>query len=225
MCGRYALYGPFSRKHPGWQDAWTAPLLALLGDRGRYNIAPNQTAPVVRATADGGSEVVALRWGLVPAWARATRRAWHTINARAETVATKPAFRGAWRAGRRCLVPASGWYEWSVGIQGKQPHYITNTVLGNPLMLAGLWEPAASAAGTDIGSYTIITTDTTPALAHLHARQPVVLAPSDWATWLAGAECAAARLPITPAHWAYHPVSHAVNNPRNDDPRLIEPTA
>jgi putative SOS response-associated peptidase YedK len=226
MCGRYALHGPFSRHNPGWRDDWTVPLLELLGEQGRYNIAPSQSAPVVRATANGGSEVVALRWGLVPTWAHDAKLAWHTINARAETIMTKPAFRGAWRAGRRCLVPASGWYEWTVLPDGKQPHYITSLALGNPLMLAGLWEPPVAAAATEIGSYTIITTDARPAIAHLHARQPLVLAPADWNTWLAGADREAAKLRVPEAAgWQHHPVSRAVNTPRNDDARLILPTA
>jgi putative SOS response-associated peptidase YedK len=225
MCGRYALHGPFSRHNPGWRDDWTVPLIELVGDTGRYNIAPSQTAPIVRATDGGTTEVVALRWGLLPTWARDARLAWHTINARAETIATKPAFRGAWRAGRRCLIPASGWYEWTVAPDGKQPNYITSAALGNPLMLAGLWEPPVPGAATAIGSYTIVTTDAEPAIAHLHARQPLVLAPADWDTWLAGSTADAAKLHVPPeAAWQHHPVSRAVNSPRSDDPRLILPS-
>lgn len=226
MCGRYVLHGPLSRHDPVLPGDWDLQLASAIGGTGRYNIAPSQLAPVLRAGPAGSVDVVPLRWGLLPAWAREARPAFHTINARAETVASRPAFRAAWRAGRRCLVPASGWYEWTPGGHGRQPHYLTSPSLGNPLMFAGLWEPPPAVAGDGAGSYTILTTAAAPAIAHLHPRQPLVLDPSSWAAWLWTAAAEAGELLVSArCTYAHHPVDRAVNSPRNDHPRLVQPIA
>ena len=138
MCGRYALFGPYSRHDPTWVAAWMEQLVTATHGESRYNIAPSQEVPVFVTSADGAT-VRLMRWGLVPSWARDTKIAYATINARVETVAEKPAFRGAWRARRRALVPATGWYEWKAVGTLKQPYYVSASD-GNPQMLGALWE-------------------------------------------------------------------------------------
>jgi putative SOS response-associated peptidase YedK len=154
MCGRFALYNdPFSlAKH---FEADASPEL-----RPRYNIAPSQTIPIVRE--ESGKRRFALaRWGLIPHWAKDTKIGYHTINARAETVAEKPAFRNAFKY-RRCLIPSDGFYEWAAvpGSKTKQPWFI---VLRDrePMALAGLWEKWRSPEGEDLEPCSIIVTDLT----------------------------------------------------------------
>jgi putative SOS response-associated peptidase YedK len=121
----------------------------------RYNVAPTQQVPIVRLE-DGRRRLAMVRWGLVPFWAKDLNVGYKMINARAETVAEKPSFRTAFRK-RRCLVPASGFYEWKGPAGEKQPYYIT--LKGGPMTFAGLWESWRSAEGETIESCTIIVTD------------------------------------------------------------------
>lgn len=226
MCGRYALFGPFSRRDPAWVAQWLEQLVSASGGEARYNVAPSQ--PVQAFVAAGAdAAVVSLRWGLIPSWARDARIAYSTINARAEGLVAKPAFRGAWRAGRRCLVPASGWYEWQAIGKAKQPWFIAAAADANPMMFAGLWERWRGPDGAEVASCSIVTVEAHPLIVHLHARQPLVLEPRHWHDWLrlppVGAEAllgARADLP-----YAGRPVSTAVNNVRNEGPRLLEGAA
>ena len=215
MCGRYALHGPISRRRH--EHVWLAALETF---EPRYNVAPSDTMPIVRL-ADGVPKVVAARWGLVPFWARDVKIGFKTINARAETVATKPAFREAYRR-RRCLVPASGYYEWQAGASGKQPYYFTRSQ-GAPLAFAGLWEEWRSPTGDRLTSYTIVVCAPNPVTAAVHDRMPVILGDHDWERWLGGSHVDDLLKPLPAEDLQCWPVSTRVNTARNDDPSLILP--
>ncbi len=189
----------------------------------RYNIAPSQDAPVVRS-GDNGRELALMRWGLVPHWAKDAKFGYHTINARAETVASKPAYRSAFRK-HRCLVPATGFYEWQSGADGKQPYHI-RVGEGRLFAFAGLWEQWQPPSGQALESFTIIVTEANQAVRPLHERMPVILHPDDYATWLDPAIQDPTRIqPLLrpcPAAWLNHyPVSRHVNSPAHDDPACL----
>jgi putative SOS response-associated peptidase YedK len=191
--------------------------------RKRYNIAPTQEAPVVRATEGGAREVAMLRWGLVPYWAKDLKIGTKMINARSETVEEKPSFREAFKR-RRCIVPATGFFEWQGDPGHKQPFAIT---FGDqPLFaFAGLWERWRDRANPDaapIETYTILTTDSNPAVAAIHDRMPVVLPPSAHDTWLSGTPQEARTL-LTPyaGPTSLRAVSKLAGNPRNDVPEVL----
>ena len=223
MCGRYSLTtAPEALRR--LFDFSNLPNLAA-----RYNIAPTQDVPVVRSAGggDGGElELAMLRWGLVPSWAKEISIGARMINARAETVAEKPAFRSAFRD-RRCLVPADGFYEWRTEDGKKQPFRI-GMKGGAPFALAGLWERWAPEGEEPVETVTIVTTDANDKLRPIHHRMPVILAPDDYATWLdTGAEDAGpARALLRPypgEPMAFYRVNPRVNNARNDDPECIAP--
>jgi putative SOS response-associated peptidase YedK len=218
MCGRYVLYSSTDR---------IAELLGVAEgplDRPRYNIAPTQQVLVGRAGAQATRELVFLRWGLVPRLATRGAPDYRMINARAETLLERPAFRIAFRS-RRCLIPADGFYEWKKGNGSKQPYYIQKTD-GQPFCFAGLWEHWEGEEGTVLESCAIITTTANAALAPLHERMPVILAPEDYAAWLDPQGCDPAQLlpllrPVPPEAVTAYPVSTLVNHPRNDAPQCI----
>ncbi|MEQ8334609.1 SOS response-associated peptidase [Nisaea sp.] len=215
MCGRYSIT--------------TAPealrrLFAvsdMINLEPRYNMAPMQTAPVIR-TRDGERHMDRLRWGLVPAWAPDESRAASLINGRSETVAEKPAFRDAY-AKRRCLVPADGFYEWQKRGSGKQPYRVS--LEGNrPFAFAGLWERWQKGV-EPVETFTLLTTEADPRIAHIHHRMPVILAsPDEFSVWLDGESAARSALlrPYAEADLIFAPVSKRVGNVRNDDPALME---
>lgn len=194
----------------------------------RDNVAPTQSAPVVRS-GERGREGTMMRWGLVPAWAEGLADGARNFNARAETVATKPSFREAFKR-RRCIVPVSGFYEWRVLREGrKQPHYVTRKDR-EPFMLAGLWErwdgPRAPELGAGpVETFTILTTTPNALMKPLHDRMPVILQRPDWDRWLASDplhETEASRL-FTPADdhdFEAFPVGSMVSNARNEGPEL-----
>jgi putative SOS response-associated peptidase YedK len=197
----------------------------------RYNIAPTHQIVVVRADPAGGRRRAdRMRWGLIPSWSKEGATGPPMINARAETLAEKPAFRTAFRC-RRCLIPADGFYEWRQAPGGgrgkKQPFYIHRPDAG-PFAFAGLWERWGDSSGSPaIESCTIVTTDANPALRDLHDRMPVVLAPGDYALWLDPGVAEPARLahllaPCGAEELVAEPVSTHVNRVANDDPRCIE---
>src|SRR5439155_15824792 len=151
----------------------------------RYNVAPTQFIPLVRPAADRpGREVATAKWGLVPSWAEDPGIGSRMINARSETVATKPAFRSAFKK-RRCLVPATGFYEWEKVGAKKLPHLFTVSD-GRPFALAGLWE-SWHRDGEELESFTIVTTEANELLAKYHDRMPVIVHPNDYDLWLRGA--------------------------------------
>ena len=232
MCGRYTLTTPLE----GLREIFLfeeSPNLAP-----RYNIAPTQEVPAVRlGPEDGSRHLVALRWGLIPSWAKEASIGSRMINARAESVAEKPAFRTAFRQ-RRCLIPADGFYEWQARPSGapsgprsslKQPYHIARAG-GGPFAFAGLWERwADGGSGETVESFTIVTTAANRRLEAIHHRMPVILAPDDHAVWLdpaSGIDALQVLLrPAPEAAFAATPVSTRVNAVRNDDSSLTEPAA
>lgn len=189
----------------------------------RYNIAPTQLVPVVAN--DAPTRLAAFRWGLVPRWAKDASIGSKLINARAETLAEKPSFRDAFRK-RRCLVFASGFYEWkkAAGSARKQPYLVTARG-GRPLAFAGLWEEWRSPDGP-LRTFTIITTSPNEQMRDLHDRMPAILAPSSFDAWLRpGPAEPAALAPLlapTSEPLALTPVSTRVNSPAYDGPECIE---
>ncbi len=227
MCGRYSLTTPMEAVRQLF-DFPERPNLAL-----RVNIAPSQEVAAVRLGQEGTAtrHFVALRWGLIPSWAKEPGIGNRMINARAETIAEKPAFRAAFRR-RRCLIPADGFYEWKTERGRKQPYRIA-LESGAPFAFAGLWERWEGSGGDGapgigaIESCTIVTTEANERLRAIHHRMPVILAPEAYDLWLdpdaPGAQ-AQALLGPAPSEWftAYR-VSPKINSPANDDPALIEP--
>lgn len=219
MCGRYSLDTPLPRivEHFGLDHS--SELFA------RYNIAPSQVVPAVRTT-DGGRELIMLRWGLLPPWAKDEKIAYNMINARAETVATKPAFRSAFRQ-RRCLIPASGFYEWEPEGRSKQPHYFRMRD-GDVFAFAGLWEHWEGESGNVIESCTIIVTEANALLRPIHDRMPVILEPDDYASWLDphrhDTDSLAPLLKSYPAaRMVAYPVSKRVSKAGYDAPECVMP--
>ena len=190
----------------------------------RYNIAPAQTVIVVGD--DGTRYLTRMRWGLIPSWAKDPAIGNRMINARAETVATRPAFRVALRK-RRCLVVADGFYEWQERVRGKQPFYLALRSR-EPFGFAGLWDTWMSPEGDEIGSCTIITTEANELLRPIHDRMPVILTREAEAIWLDPAIQEPTQLlpllkPYPAEGMELYPVSTRVNNPAHDGPECMEP--
>jgi len=192
----------------------------------RYNVAPTQPVLAIRSTDEGRRELVFLRWGLVPSWSKGPDSRYRMINARAETVNSKPAYRNAFKR-RRCLIPAEGFYEWKAGKGGKTPFLIRRKG-GEPFAIAGLWERWHAPEVDTIESCTIVVTDANDLVRDIHDRMPVILERENYASWLdPGNQDANGLLamltPTDAAPWTMHPVSRQVNSPRNDSPYLLEP--
>jgi len=263
MCGRYAsarkrieLLEEFSVQSdrvaedlkPDYNVAPTKAVYAVMtrqpSDR---DGAEDQSGPVASNTVDSNTVVSStgeptstaqrqlriVRWGLVPFWAKDVKIGSRMINARAETVAEKPAFRRAF-AGRRCLLPADGYYEWQQQPGGpKQPIYISRTD-GSPLALAGLYElwrdPSVPPDDADawLWTSTVITTSAPDELGHIHDRMPMVIDPASWGDWLDPAnhdvsDLRSLLVPAAASGLRTYPVSTAVNSVRNNGPSLIDP--
>ena len=223
MCGRFTLSTPAQTL----QKLFDLPDVPELPQR--YNIAPSEALATVRVPEGKAQrELTFLRWGLIPPWADDPAIGNRMINARAETAATSPAFRGAFRR-RRCLVPADGFYEWQRVGRRKQPYYI-HMRDGSPFAFAGLWEHWKGPEGQVVESCTLITTEPSDLVRQVHDRMPVILAPRDYDLWLdpevRDAEQLRALLHAYPAEqMEAFPVSQAVNSPANDDPACIAPLA
>jgi len=190
----------------------------------RYNIAPSQSVAVIRADAQGLRSLDMLRWGLVPHWAKDPSIGNRLINARAETVAEKPAFRGA-LARRRCLVLASGFYEWGETPAGRSPYFVRSRT-GDIMALAGLWERWESEDVPAFETCVILTTAANALLADVHERMPVILASDAQSGWLGADTVSESLALLRPAHpdsLAMWRVRRTVNNPKRDGPELIEP--
>jgi putative SOS response-associated peptidase YedK len=221
MCGRYARYTP-AEIYARLFDTESCPDIEA-----RYNVAPAQQVLAARNAAGGGRELVMLRWGLIPFWARERNLGYSTINARAETVATRPAYRSALRL-RRCLIAADGFYEWRTLGKGKQPYFIRMKG-GEPFAFAGLWE-RWEGEGDVIESCAIIVTAANDVVAPIHDRMPVILVPGDYDRWLDPGQKDPAQLqpllgPYPARAMEAYPVSRQVNNPRQDRPELMAPAA
>lgn len=218
MCGRFAFYSPAQA---------AVELFGVSADidwEPHYNIAPTRDVLAVRCRDDGAREAVPLRWGLIPSWAKEKSIGNRMINARAETVAEKPAYRSAFRH-RRCLVLADGFYEWRRSGTTKTPYYIS-LASGERLAFAGLWEHWVDrSTGEVIESTTVITAAANDFLAEIHDRMPMILTPSTAVDWLAGSSSMLEHIAeITPPLSAW-PVNRRVNNARNEGADLVEPEA
>ena len=221
MCGRFTLRSraeSLARHFSCEIEGELAP---------RYNIAPTQMVSVVRRQIeDVKARLAMLRWGLVPSWAKDLSIGNRMINARAESVADKPAFRAAFRR-RRCLIPADGYFEWLKRGKKKQPYYFRMRD-ESPLAFAGLWETwRGDTAQAVIESCTIITTEANELARPIHDRMPVILEPDQYELWLdpqeQDPEVLRPLLRTFPSDaLAVDPVSTHVNSPRNDDPKCIQ---
>jgi putative SOS response-associated peptidase YedK len=215
MCGRYMLTAPPTDL--GALLPETLPVIDWPNWRPRWNIAPTQDVPVLRA-----SGFANLRWGLVPSWTKALTGA-PLINARAETLADKPSFRAAF-AERRCLIPADGFYEWTTEAGRKHAHLI-RLASATPFWFAGLWERWRNPAGAWLDSVAIVTTAANRDLAAIHHRMPVILTNARDATrWLDG-PAAEALQPLPDGALVIRPVGPRVNAVANDDPGCLDPVA
>jgi putative SOS response-associated peptidase YedK len=194
-----------------------------------YNVAPSQSvAAIVQLPDASRPQLQMLRWGLIPSWAKDPKIGFKLINARAETVSEKPSFRSAFRK-RRCLIPATGFYEWQQveGSRQKQPYFIGVQDEGL-FAFAGLYEQWGSPGGDILETCTIITTTANELMAPIHERMPVILAEQDYALWLDPSfgkiDSLQALLDPYPANeMKVYPVSSLVNNPKNDSPDCKQP--
>lgn len=219
MCGRFVQYSD-PETYAGRYDVerWSS-------SQPRYNLAPTQPVLAVRRGRGGRRELVPLRWGLVPAWSKGPDNRYSMINARAETVTSKPAYRSAVKA-RRCLIPAEGFYEWRATSGGKQPYFI-HRIDDEPFAMAGLWERWSGGENGPIESCTIIVCDANPVIFPIHDRMPVVLERDAFEYWLDPDNRDMAGLtsllrPAPGSDWNLTTVSKRVNSPGNDGPELLE---
>jgi putative SOS response-associated peptidase YedK len=195
--------------------------------RGLFNAAPTLKLPVVRVHTDCGREIALLRWGLIPSWAKDAAIGARMTNARAETVAEKPAFRSSFRR-RRCLVPMAGFYEWQKVGGRKVPHYV-QLLDAEIFGVAGLHEHWPGKDGAEpVESFTIITTDANEMMARIHDRMPAILAEEDHAAWLDPANESTDSLrkllrPYPAEAMRAYPIGARVNYVRNDGPELLDP--
>lgn len=222
MCGRFSQSQPAETIERAFQVAEVPPLTP------RYNIAPTQpVATLVQSASGKNRQFKMLHWGLIPSWAKDTKLGAKLINARAETVAEKPAFRSAFRQ-RRCLVLADGFYEWQQqeNKKQKQPYYIRFHD-GCPFAFAGLWEHWENADGETLESCTLLTTEPNELMRPIHNRMPVILDPKDYDLWL-DVEVKKPELlkpllhPYAAETMMAYPVSKAVNKATNDTIQCIE---
>ncbi len=227
MCGRYANF-------LDEQDVLDEFAIAVVAEDARllppsWNIGPMQRAPIVTLTPAGADQaaprerrLIAARWGLVPTWAKDPSIGAKMFNARSETVAQKPSFRSAF-AKRRCLVPASGYYEWQARPEGKQPHFIRPADHA-PLAFAGLWETRGEGDERTF-TFSILTTAARGDMATIHDRQPVMLRPEERDAWLDHDATPDELMDVIAApapDLETTPVGRAVGNIRNDGPELVE---
>ena len=221
MCGRFTLIADPNDLREAF------PFINIpIPPQPRYNVAPTQ--PVAVIPNDGKNTLDHYVWGLIPSWAKEPSIGSRMINARSETLIEKPSFRSAFRR-RRCLIPASGFYEWqpSKEQKSKTPMYI-QLKSGKPFAFAGLWERWDSPEGSTILSCTIITTEPNELLASIHNRMPVILSPQSYPLWLDPGEPPVPALmdllrPFPADEMRAYPVSKLVNSPGNDQPALIKP--
>jgi len=220
MCGRFTMRTPGAAV----AEVFGLPEIPFL--QPRFNIAPTQPVPVVRKLPGDGRQLALLRWGLIPHWADDPAIGNRMINARSETVATKPAFRGPFR-NHRCLIVADGFYEWQKTDGKKQPWYIRIND-DKPFAFAGLWDHWDKGE-KPIESCTILTTDANEAVKPLHDRMPVILDRRDFDAWLdPRQDPKTLQTLLRPYPWekmVVFRVDTLVNNPRHEDPRCVVPAA
>jgi putative SOS response-associated peptidase YedK len=219
MCGRFVITSPPEalRQIFGYQEQPNFPP--------RYNIAPTQPIPVV-IIENGARHFRLMRWGLLPAWVKDPRKFTLLINARAETVREKPAFKNAIRR-RRCLIPADGYYEWQASGRHKRPYFIHRRD-GNPIGLAGVAETWIGPNGEELDTVAIVSAPASADLAALHPRVPVTIGSDDFERWL---DCREDNAEMVMAllrgpeegEFVWHEISTRVNRVANDDAQLILP--
>jgi putative SOS response-associated peptidase YedK len=223
MCGRYvspddaSIEREFNLVRTEWHFS------------ANYNVAPTQDVPIVRVNAEGERTVARVHWGLIPFWAKGVQPKYSTINATIEKLTDGATWRSPWKRGQRCILPATGFYEWQVLADGKskQPYYITlndQDIFG----FAGLWDSSKRDNGVTVDSCTIVTMPANQLMTVIHNvkhRMPAILAKEDRAAWLSAAPDEALKLltryPDT--HMVATPVSKRVNTPKNNDVELIAP--
>ena len=219
MCGRFAFFG---------NNQETMESLGIAGEPlpfESYNIAPSQDVLALRIWPETElPEWTTFRWGLVPFWSKTSKTKFPMINARAEGIEKKPSFRGPFKY-RRCIIPASGFYEWQKRAGGKQPYFIRPPG-GGYFALAGIWDHWQGMGLQEIESCAIITTTPNSMMANIHDRMPVILAESDLAAWLdpkvGQGDLLAILQPYPAEKMEAYPVSSLVNSPRNNGPECIE---
>jgi len=218
MCGRFAITLP----DDAMVQLFNATPANDLPPVPRYNVCPTQPVAGV-VSHDGLRRYGPMRWGLIPRWYKHPTDGPLLVNARSETIADKPAFAEAARR-RRCLIPASGFYEWTKDGETRLPWYITRTDK-TPMVFAGIWQAWTGPEGTRVASCAIVTVAATGHMTDLHARVPVVLEPESWPLWLGEAGHGAARLmhPLEDGALTFQRVATTVNSNRAEGPELIEP--
>ena len=224
MCSRYSLTSPPEAVRSYFDT------LPFEDFPPRFNIAPTQPIHIVRTAAAGAGpdrELVLVRWGLIPGWVKQPAEFSTLINARSETAIEKPSFRTGMRH-KRCLIPATGFYEWTGPKGQKQPHLIRCAHPGNTgglIAFAGIYETWMGADGSEIDSAAILTTAANTTVARIHDRMPAILAPDDFSDWLdcrsvTATEAAQLLRPASDDLLETVQVSRAVNNPRSEGAEL-----
>lgn len=219
MCGRYTL-----RKSEMELITMIATLRHIITPR--YNIAPSQSIPVYRLNQNNTFECAEMRWGLVPHWSKEANPRYSTINARAESVRTKPAYRTPFQR-QRCLIPADGWYEWQIlGKQSKQPYFF-HVGEDRLFFFAGIWDHwQDQQGGNSFDSCSIIVTEANEMVRPIHDRMPVIINAQDFDMWLDPNNTKTEQLetllrPYEKNDLNSYPVSTRVNNPRFDEPECV----
>lgn len=220
MCGRMTLTHPNDALAQLFEAAPANDLPAPPD----FNVCPTQDVPVV-AAGEGARALRAMRWGFVPHWYKTPTGGPFLINARAETLAEKPAFRAACRA-RRCLIPATGFFEWTKDAEDNRLPWYFTPADGAPLVFAGVWQ-AWEREGAALVTCAIVTTAASAWMSDTHHREPVIVAPEDWATWLGetGEKAAPLMRAAPDGYYRRWRVDRAVNSNRASGSTLIEPLA
>jgi len=212
MCGRFTA----NVKKKDLEEEWN---LAVPPEfRPRYNIAPSQVVGVITNTEPGSLSL--FRWGLIPSWAKDPAIGNKMINARVETLTEKPSFRKLVQTAR-CLVPATSWFEW-MQAQSRQP-FVIKPKNAKLFAMAGLWDTWIDAAGKQVNTFTVITTEAAQNIRHIHERMPLVVPKELQQDWLSNhTDAAAIAVQAGQLEFDFYPVSSQVNNPKNDDERLLD---
>jgi putative SOS response-associated peptidase YedK len=220
VCGRFGLFVT----PEVLEDYFRLDVLGVVPEP-RYNLTPGQAIAAVREH-DGTRRLDALQWGLIPFWAKDATIGRKLVNARLDSVASKPAFREAWQR-RRCLIPASGFYEWSEPQAGRKRPYFIRPGSESLLAIAGLWERWRTPDGDRLETCVIVTTGASAQLAPVHDRMPLLIPRDAHAVWLDPRSSLddVMRLAERPPALELYPVGFAVNDPKNDDETLIAPAA
>lgn len=222
MCGRFTLQTPT----PELVELFEIDHVRAALSGPRFNVAPTEAVPVVRRRPEGGRELATLRWGLIPSWTRDARELPTLINARSETLDSRPAFESPTRT-RRCLVLADGFFEWRTEA-GRRQAYLVRLRGGGPFAFAGLWDRWSGDPGGAVESCTIVTTEANDLLRPVHDRMPVILGPADVPHWLDPeirlyAELAPLLEPLPSDAVELTPVGPRVNRIANDDAECLDP--